>query len=155
LLLAAAAAGSYFLARRSLSPVSTMGARAAAISASNLSERLPVSSGNDEFTSLANVINGLLDRLDKAFSQQRRFMADASHELRTPVTILRSEAEVTLSRPHREESEYRESVAVMLDESQRLARIVDDLFLLARVDAGHAVVRSNEIELESIVHSTT
>jgi signal transduction histidine kinase len=64
-------------------------------------------------------------------------MADASHELRTPVAVLRTEADVTLSRPNRTEAEYRDSVAVMRDSARRLGRIVDDLFLLARADAGH------------------
>ena len=155
LLLVSAALGGYFLAKRSLSPVSAMGARAAEISATNLHERLPVASAGDELGGLATVINDLLDRLERAFAQQRRFMADASHELRTPTAILRSEADVTLSREHRSESEYRESVVVMQDAAKRLTRIVDDLFLLARADAGHLLVRQDQLELEDIVHGAT
>lgn len=155
LLLAAAAAGGYFMARRSLSPVSAMGARAAAITDANLHERLPVVSPHDELGGLATVINSLLDRLERAFAQQRRFMADASHELRTPTAILATEAQVTLSRLHRSEAEYRESMTVMEGAAGRLTRIVDDLFLLARADAGHLVARHRDIYLDEVVHNAT
>jgi len=151
LLLLIAALGGYFLATRSLSPVAAMSARAAEISSSNLNERLPVGSRRDELTALAEVVNGLLERLERAFAQQRRFMADASHELRTPVAVLRTEADVTLSRPTRTEAEYRESVSVMRDSAQRLGRIVDDLFLLARADAGHLPLRREPLYLEDVV----
>jgi len=135
--------GGNALARRSLAPVSAMTTRAAEIGATSLHERLPVGNPRDELGRLATVFNDLLARLDAAFEQQRRFMADASHELRTPTAILRSEADVTLSREHRSEGEYRESVVVMQDAANRLTRIVDDLFLLARADAGHLVVRQD------------
>lgn len=151
LLLVIAAVGGYFLATRSLAPVATMSARAAEISSTNLNERLPVGDRRDELSSLAGVVNGLLERLEQAFVQQRRFMADASHELRTPVAVLRTEADVTLSRPTRTESEYRESVAVMRDSARRLGRIVDDLFLLARADAGHLPIRRGPLYLEEVI----
>ncbi len=151
LLLLIAALGGYFLATRSLSPVAAMSARAAEISSSNLNERLPVGSRRDELSALAEVVNGLLERLERAFAQQRRFMADASHELRTPVAVLRTEADVTRSRPTRTETEYRESVSVMRDSAQRLGRIVDDLFLLARADAGHLPLRLEALYLEDVV----
>jgi heavy metal sensor kinase len=152
---ALAALGGLFLARRSLAPVAAMGAQAAAITATTLHERLPVTSPNDELGRLATIVNGLLDRLERAFTQQRRFMADASHELRTPVAILRTESQVTLARPHRSEAEYRESAVVMADVAQRLSRIVDDLFLLARADAGHLTPQLEHVDLEDIVHSVT
>ncbi len=150
LLILAAATSGYFLARRSLAPVASMAEHAADISATNLHERMPVS-GGDELVRLAKVINALLDRLEQSFEQQRRFMADASHELRTPTAIVRTEADVTLSRPHREEPEYRESVGIMQDAAQRLTRIVDDLFLLARSDAGHLVVHRAPMHLEDVI----
>jgi signal transduction histidine kinase len=112
---------------------------------------LPVGQRQDELSELAGVVNGLLERLESAFAQQRRFMADASHELRTPVAVLRTEADVTLSRPHRTEAEYRDSVAVMRDSARRLGRIVDDLFLLARADAGHLPIRREPLYLEEVV----
>ncbi len=153
LLILSAAVGGWMLAKRSLAPVGTMALRAADISASNLHERLPVS-GGDELVRLARVINDLLDRLESSFAQQRQFMADASHELRTPTAILRTEADVTLSRPHRDETDYRASVEVMQDAARRLTRIVDDLFLLARADAGHLVTRRAPLDLEDLVHDT-
>jgi heavy metal sensor kinase len=153
LLLFAATSGS-FLAKRSLAPVGNMAARAAAISASTLHERLPVS-GGDELVRLARVVNDLLDRLERSFEQQRRFMADASHELRTPTAVVRSEADISLSREHRSEDEYRDAIAVIQDASRRLTRIVDDLFLLARADSGHQVVRVAPLYLEEVVDDAT
>jgi len=150
LLILAAGASGYFLARRSLAPIASMAEHAADISATNLHERMPVS-GGDELVRLATVINALLDRLEQSFEQQRRFMADASHELRTPTAIVRTEADVTLSRAHRDESEYRDSVGIMQDAARRLTRIVDDLFLLARSDAGHLVVHRAPMHLEDVV----
>ena len=79
-------------------------------------------------------------------------MPDASHELRTPAAILRTETDVTLSRAHRDEEEYRASISVMQDAARRLTRIVDDLFLLARADAGHLVMHRAPLYLEEIVH---
>ena len=150
LLILVAATSGYFLADRSLAPVASMASRAGEISASNLHERLPVS-GGDELVRLAQVINDLLDRLQTSFEQQRRFMADASHELRTPTAIVRTEADVTLSRPNRTNDEYRASVVIMQDAARRLTRIVDDLFLLARADAGHLVVQHAPLYLEDVV----
>ena len=131
-----ASLGGYFLARKSLAPVVTMGEQAAQIGASNLNERIPVPANNTELGRLARIFNDLLSRLDESFAQQKRFMADASHELRTPVAVVCGESEVALSQPTREETEYRESLAIVNDEGQRLTRMVEDLFTLARADAG-------------------
>ena len=84
---------------------------------------------------LARAFNELLERLDGALSGQRRFMADASHELRTPVSIVRTAAEVTLGRETRDEPEYREALAVVAEHARRLGRMVDDMMTLARADA--------------------
>lgn len=151
LLLLVAITGGYFLATRNLVPLSAMAARAAEISAANLEDRLPVA-GGAELAGLARVVNGLLDRLEASFGQQRRFMADASHELRTPATIVRIEADVTLAQPSRPESEYRESLTVVQNAARRMTRIVDDLLLLARADAGVAVEHREHVYLDEIVH---
>ncbi|MES3033784.1 MAG: ATP-binding protein [Gemmatimonadota bacterium] len=153
-LLLVSAFGGSALARRSLAPVAAMSAQAAEISASNLHARLPVG-GGDELVGLARVVNGLLDRLESSFDQQRRFVTDASHELRTPTAVVRTEADVTLSREHRSEAEYRESVGVIQDAARRLTRIVDDLFLLSRADSGHLVMRREALDLEELVQEAT
>jgi heavy metal sensor kinase len=154
LLLLSAATGASFLAKRGLAPVASMAGHAETISASNLHERLPVTGGR-ELAGLAAVINDLLDRLEHAFEQQRRFVADASHELRTPTAILRTEADVTLSRRDRSGEEYRASVLIMQDAARRLGRVVDDLFLLARADAGHLVLRPEPLYLDEVVLEAT
>jgi len=100
-------------------------------------------------------VNDLLDRLERSFEQQRSFVTDASHELRTPAAILRTEAEVTLGREHRDEAEYRASVTVMQDAARRLSRIVEDLFLLARADSGDLVAHREPLYLEDLVHDAT
>lgn len=137
-----ASAGGYFLARKSLAPIVAMSDAAERIGAANLSQRLPVANGRDELGKLAEVFNNLLARLHDSFEQQRRFMADASHELRTPVAIVRGEAEVALSQDERTPEDLRESLSIVHDEGRRLTRIVEDLFTLARADAGqHALVQ--------------
>lgn len=151
-LVACAATGGFLLARKSLEPVAAMSARAARITASSLDQRLPVM-GGEELAGLARIVNDLLDRLEQAFAQQRRFVADASHELRTPTAIIRTEGDVTLSRDHRPEAEYRASIGVIQDAARRLTRIVEELFLLARSDAGHLVARKESLYLEDVVHT--
>ena len=151
LALALASLGGYFLARKSLAPVVAMSETAARIGASNLHERLPVVNERDELGRLARVFNKLLGRLDESFEQQRRFMADASHELRTPVAIVRGESEVSLSRDERVAADYRESLAIVHDEGRRLTRIVEDLFTLARADAGQHPLRLNDFYLDETV----
>ena len=151
LTLLCAALGGYFLARRSLRPVAAMGDTAARIGAANLHERLPVANEKDELGRLALVFNGLLGRLDDSFTRQKQFMADASHELRTPVAIVCGESEVTLARADRPAGEYREALAIVHEEGRRLTRIVEDLFTLARADAGNYPLNPTDFYLEELV----
>ncbi|HET8656635.1 MAG TPA: HAMP domain-containing sensor histidine kinase, partial [Longimicrobiaceae bacterium] len=95
--------------------------------------------------------NELLARLEGAFGQQRRFMTDAAHELRTPVAILRGEADVALARDDRPAEEYRGSLRLVREESRRLSGVVDDLFLLARADAGEHLLRPTDFYLNDLV----
>lgn len=144
------ALGGYFLARRALSPIAGMSRRAREISATNLHDRVPVENPRDEMGELAAMINELLGRFQGFFEHQRRFVADASHELRTPVAIVRAEAEIALEPEHRSEAEYREALRVVNEAGQRLSRIVDDLFLLARADSGHQPVRREALYLDEL-----
>jgi len=146
-----ASMGGYFLARKSLAPIVAMSNQAGRIGAANLHERLAVQNEKDELGHLARSFNGLLDRLDQSFERQQRFMADASHELRTPVAILRGEAEVSLSRPARAPEEYRESLTVLHDEAQRLTQIVEDLFTLTRADAGQYSLTTRDFYVDELV----
>jgi heavy metal sensor kinase len=149
-----AAAGGYLLARKSLAPVAAMSAKARAISAASLGDRIEVANASDELGQLAATLNALLQRLEESFNSQRRFMADASHELRTPVAILQGELDVTLSRGDRDAREYRDSLEIMRKSVQRLTRIVRDLFLLARGDAGQYPMRHDRFYLEDVVAQT-
>ncbi len=146
-----ASGGGYFLARRSLSPVVEMSMQAGRIGADNLHQRLPIRNAEDELGHLAASFNNLLDRLDQSFEQQRRFMADASHELRTPVAILCGEADVTLSQPSRSPEDYRASLDILRAEARRLKHIVEDLFTLARADAGQHPLTLSNFYLEELI----
>jgi heavy metal sensor kinase len=155
-LLFACAAG-WFLAERILAPVAAMSDRARTISEKNLDARLPVANERDELGELALVFNALLDRLERAFGQleraygqMREFIADASHELRTPVAAMRGEVQVALKRPRTGE-EYRESLGVINEEAVHMSRIVDDLFTLARADAGERPLERRPLYLGEVV----
>lgn len=145
--------GGFLLARKSLSPVVEMSEQAKRISAKNLQERLTVSNSKDELGRLAEVLNGLLSRLDGSFEKMREFMADASHELRTPLSIIRGEAEIALSQD-REAREYQEALTIIHDEARRLSRIVDDMMVLARADAGQQPLRLQDIYLNDLVEES-
>jgi len=150
LLLALAAGGGYVLASRNLAPVGWMAEQAHRISGSNLETRLEIGDAAEELVVLSASFNELLGRLDQSFESMRRFVADASHELRTPLSVIRGEADVSLTRD-RSPAEYRESLAIILDESRRLSRLVDDLLNLARADAGHVKLRLEEFYFNDLV----
>jgi len=149
--LALASVGGYLLARKSLLPVVNMSAQASHISAENLHERLQVENPRDELGQLAASFNELLDRVSQSSERQRRFVADASHELRTPIAILCGEAEVTLSQPERTQAEYRESLDILREEAKRLKQIVEDLFTLARADAGQYSLTFSDFYLDELL----
>ena len=149
-----AAAGGWFLARKSLAPVLSMSEQAIRIGAKNLDQRLTVANPHDELGKLAAAFNDLLSRLSSTFAMQRQFMADASHELRTPVSVLRTTGSVMLDRPHRTEEEYRGALAIVDEQSRRLARIVEDMFSLARADAGHLALQKHPFFLDDVLMET-
>jgi two-component system, OmpR family, sensor kinase len=150
LLLAIAGLGGFALATRSLAPLGWMAAQARKITGSNLDSRLDVGRAAAELKALAASFNELLSRLDQSFETMRRFVADASHELRTPLSIIQGEADVVLAKD-RSPAEYKESLAIIQDESRRLCRLVDDLLKLARADAGHLRLQVQELYLNDLI----
>ena len=125
----------YGLAAAALRPVEAMRRRAAEISATTAGRRLPVPKADDEVRQLAGTLNDMLARLEAGFDRERRFVAEASHVLRTPLALMRTELELALRRP-RSAEELREAVASAAEETDRLARLTDDLLVLARSDEG-------------------
>jgi heavy metal sensor kinase len=155
LALALAALGGYLFVRQTLDPVVAMSDRAARIGASTLHERLPVTNARDELGRLAGVFNELLQRLDESFDRQRQFMADASHELRTPVAIISGEAELALARDDRSSAELRGALAQVRDQGRRMRHIVEDLFLLARADAGEQPLQRAPLYVDDLAAEVT
>lgn len=143
--------GGWFLAHHSLSPVVAMAERARQIGGEDLSRRLPVANPRDELGRLAETFNELLSRLESSMTQQRQFMADASHELRTPVTTTRTAAHVALQQRHRDEDEYRRTLEIVEQQAARLSRIVEDMFTLARADAGTYPLRVLPMYLDEVI----
>jgi len=140
----------YVLAGRLLAPVGAMAETARRISAESLAERLPVANPRDELGRLATVFNDTLARLQEAFEQLRRFTADASHELRTPLTAMRSVGEVAIERAA-STAEYREVVGSMLEEVDRLTRLVENLLTLTRGESGRIPLRTEMVDLAGLV----
>jgi two-component system OmpR family sensor kinase len=125
------------LARRALRPIDDIVQRARRIREASLSERLPHPGTLDEVGRLVETLNEMLARIAQSFEAQKRFTADASHELRSPLSRLRAELEVALRR-RRTPVEYEDTLASCLDEVQRLSRLTEDLLMLARLDAGES-----------------
>jgi heavy metal sensor kinase len=123
--------------------------RAEQIGAENLNERLAVRNPRDELGRLAQVINALLSRLEESFRKIHEFIADASHELRTPIAIIHGEADVALSR-ERSASEYQESLRTIREQSSRMGRIVNDMLALTRADSNRPL-RREELYLDELV----
>ncbi|MEU4623588.1 ATP-binding protein [Actinoplanes sp. NPDC023801] len=136
---------------RTLRPVEAMTRRAATITATNLDARLPVPGSGDEIAALAATMNTMLDRIEAASAVQRRFVADASHELRSPLATIHANADL-LSAARLDEPAGR-SVTRIHRESTRLARLVDDLLLLARVDDAALRPRRAEVDLDDLVYA--
>ncbi|MBI3799044.1 MAG: HAMP domain-containing protein [Deltaproteobacteria bacterium] len=138
------------MARRVLQPIETITREAQTIEALDLTRRLPVVNPQDEIGQLVGVLNSLLFHLEGAFTQMRQFTADAAHELRTPLAVLRCGMEVMITRARRVE-EYQEALSTSIEEVSRLSRIVDNLFLLARADAGSQEFIRGLVDIRELV----
>lgn len=145
LLLAACAVG-YWLSRQALAPVDVLARTARTISGHNLGSRLERLHTGDELQRLSDTLNEMLDRIEAAFLRVTQFTADASHELRTPVALIRTEAELALRRS-RDESEYREALRHILLEADRTTRLIEELLSLARADSGREALDLRPINL--------
>jgi len=147
------AGGGFLLLRRALTPVEQITRAAERITQHNLSERLPVARTGDELAGLSVSLNRMIARLDEAFQNSKRFVADASHDLRTPLTILRGELE-SFAEDARLTAELRERAASMLEEAVHLSKIVEQLFTLSRLDAGEARTEWTRFDLAELAKIT-
>jgi signal transduction histidine kinase len=146
-----AAAGGWLVGRQTLRPLEAMASQAMAIEESTAGDRLQAPHPDDELGRFASAFNGLLDRLVHALQAQRQFMADASHELRTPVSVVRTTAQVALARDTRTPEDYREMMTVVGEQSERLSRLVDAMFLLSRAEAHGLPLQPEALYVDDLV----
>ena len=147
LLVAVVALTTWFAVGRALAPVEAIRREVDAISAAQLHRRVPQPKADDEIGRLAATMNRMLERLESARNSQRRFVSDASHELRSPITVIRQHAEVALAHPDRVTAA--ELAEVVLAEQQRMQRLVEDLLLLARADE-HVPLAREAVDLDDL-----
>jgi len=146
LLLLSASAVGYWLSRRALSPVDALARTARTISGHNLSRRLEKLHTGDELQRLSDTLNEMLQRIETAFLRITEFTADASHELRTPIALIHTEAELALRRSRNDE-EYREALRHILQEAERTGKLVEELLALARADSGSEALNMHPLNL--------
>ncbi len=144
-----ASLGGLWLANKALSPVDRLTRAAERIGRGNLSERVEEHRSQDEIGRLAATFNQMIGRLEQAFERERRFTADASHELKTPLAVLRGDIEVALRR-ERTPDEYRRVLQSSLEEIARLTKLTEDLLTLARSDAGESVLDLEQVQLDQL-----
>ena len=152
LVLLSAAGGGYWLSRKALSPVDDLVRTAREVSGANLNSRLQKLDTGDELQRLSDTLNEMLDRIESAFLRIAEFTADASHELRTPVSLIRTEAELALRRA-RGEAEYKESLRHILLEAERTTALIEQLLALARADSGRETLHLQPVELRQTLSS--
>ena len=144
--------GGRWLAARAISPVEKITAAAERVTAERLDQRVPVPTVTDEIQRLATVLNATFDRLERSYAQALRFSADASHELKTPLTVLRASIESVLNSPSLADVD-REAIDGLLDQTRRLSNITASLLLLARADAGRLVLDAAEHDLAPLTEA--
>jgi signal transduction histidine kinase len=146
----AVGAASWLMARRSLTPIGRIARQARALTAAHLDQRISVPAGQDEVAEMVVTINEMLDRLQGAFKAQERFIADASHELKTPITVLLGEAQV-LTQHGRTSEEYTRFVKSVQEEMRQMGKLVDSLLTLARADAGFPLSAALTVSINEFV----
>lgn len=151
LLLLIATLSTWAAAGRALRPVEAIRARTASITGSDLAARVPEPGTHDEVARLAATMNDMLTRLEQAAEQQRRFSADAAHELRTPLATLRARAEVALAHPQR--TDWTSVTRLVLTEAEAMTHLINDLLLLARADAHQLAPHYSEVDIDGLVLS--
>ena len=146
------AGGGWLIAQRALKPVALITRTAEGITVSELNQRVPLVDADSELSRLVEVINGMLDRLEKSFGQAIRFSADAAHELQTPLTILQGELDDAVQHAA-VGSEEQQRYSGLLEEVQRLKAIVQKLLILARADAGRLDLRLEAVDLSALIEA--
>lgn len=149
-----ATAGGWWMSRRALQPVNQIIDAARSIGEQSLARRLPVPETQDELQRLSETLNQMLGRIESAFRRITEFTADASHELRTPVALIRTTAELAL-RKQRTTEEYREALEDVHAESVRTTDLIENLLTLARADAGKAALDRRELDLVQVVREAS
>lgn len=146
----AAALGSYLIVRRGLRPLDTINSTAAGIQeGTDLSLRIPLGRARDEFHALGSTFNAMLDRLEQSFGKERRFTDNASHELRTPVAVMLSEADYALAEG-RSPSEQREALVKIREQAVRMSELTSQLLVLARADRGASRLQMEELDFSEL-----
>jgi heavy metal sensor kinase len=145
-----AAIGGHFMSRKALAPVAAIATEARRINDRNLEIRLPIATTRDEITHLSETLNQMLARVEMGVRSIRDFTANAAHELRTPLALIRTEVEVALSMP-RSAGDYREACEQVQLESIRMTALIDNLLMLARADAETESLRYESIEANQLV----
>src|SRR6202007_2736263 len=146
LLLLASGGLGYWLSRLALAPVDALTPTARTITGQTLSSRLEQLHTGDELQRLSDTLNEMLARIETAFTRITEFTADASHELRTPISLIRTEAELALRRS-RNEGEYREALRHILLKAERTTSLIEELLALARADSGRQALNIQAIDL--------
>ncbi len=150
-LLIGASAGGYWISKRALDPVDEISRAAQRISIENLTDRLDVPQTGDQLQRLSETLNQMFSRLEASVRRIKQFTADASHELRAPVALIRTTAEVAVLRRNRPAEEYLATLDDILEESERTSQLVDSLMLLARADSGKETLDFMPLDAASIV----
>lgn len=141
----------FLLSRLAIRPIAAIQSKARQITASSFGERIPVPNTDDEISRMASLLNEMLDRLEASYEQVKRFTAEASHELRTPLSIIRLQAEKLASENSLTPDERQEAALDQLEEVGRLNKLIDDMLLLAKADAGVMVIHAKTVHLSDFL----